>query len=183
VRKAIQKIKKNNPDAAGVVLFSNLPILLDISPKSNTNSFEELPKVEKTGEADPTESELSDKCKLSEDETSESTLQVPTKSKLKVPTVEVVPPSPRKVIEDTGAQTVKVKQVNPRLLFLIFIELTVCSSSGERWSTSSLEENSSKVKCQENPGGEKTSCLQCCYKKESSDTNKGHLISSPQKRW
>ncbi|PLW17661.1 hypothetical protein PCANC_10892 [Puccinia coronata f. sp. avenae] len=85
-------------------------MLLDISPKSNTSSFEELPKVDKTGEADPTESELSDKSKLSEDETSESTLQVPTKSKLKVPTVEVVPPSPRKVIEDTGAQTVKVEK-------------------------------------------------------------------------
>ncbi|PLW14840.1 hypothetical protein PCANC_18172 [Puccinia coronata f. sp. avenae] len=114
VKKAIQKIKKNSPDAAGVVPFSNLLMLLDISPKSNTNSFEELPKADKTGEADPTESELSDESNLSEDEASESNFQVPTKSKLKVPTVEVVPPSPRKVIEDTGAQTVKGVQTPAR---------------------------------------------------------------------
>ena len=79
VKKAIQKINKNNPDTAGVVPFSNLSMLLDSSPKSNTNSFEELPEVDKTGEVDPTESELSDKYKLSEDEASESTMQVPTK--------------------------------------------------------------------------------------------------------
>ena len=116
MKKAIQKIKMKNPDVTGVVPFSNLPMLIDILPKSITKTFEELPKVNLAGEVDKTDS------KLSEDEESEPALQVPTKSHLQVLSVEVVPPSPSpsNLIKAASNSIVKGEQLNPPFDVVVF---------------------------------------------------------------